>query len=351
MRRLVGYGRFVGAEATAALGQLYAVVRLYGNLFQPSFKLQGKTRIGARVIKRYHPPVPPAARVLTHPGVAEAKKQQLQAMMETADPVLLFAGIRAAQQELGRRVDRRGLNAKIEEPAVIDLQRFAANLKTAWKSGETRPTHRRPYRRTKPYPKKPSMYGPFEAQIKAWLEEDPALSAAIVLQRLTKIDPSRFKEKNLRMVQRLVKAWRMEMAGLIILDGGWMKSWPYLPPPRRREIGAMSAPSRSVTFLGEAAILMREAAIFVRTVAAQFVVAARQALPGVLFPGCGMPPPRCFCDARGEAFDETGDDQADVEAHRGCLDAGADGALRLLGFRLVSGLGISAQAFARARGG
>lgn len=26
------------------------------------------------------------------------------------------------------------------------------------------------------------------------------------------------------MVQRLVKAWRMEMAGLIILDGGWIKS-------------------------------------------------------------------------------------------------------------------------------
>ncbi|OWK25402.1 hypothetical protein AJ87_10480 [Rhizobium yanglingense] len=37
----------------------YAVVRLHGNLFQPSFKLQEKTRIGARVIKRYHPPVPP----------------------------------------------------------------------------------------------------------------------------------------------------------------------------------------------------------------------------------------------------------------------------------------------------
>lgn len=44
-----------------------------------------------------------------------------------------------------------------------------------------------------------------------------------------KIDPSRFKEKNLRMVQRLVKVWRMEMAGLIILDGGWMKSWPLSP--------------------------------------------------------------------------------------------------------------------------
>jgi hypothetical protein len=229
VRRLVGYGRFVGAEATVALGQLYAAVRLYGNLFQPSFKLQAKTRIGARVIKRYHPPVPPAARVLAHADVAEADKGRLQALKETADPVLLFVAIRAAQEELGRRVDRRGLKATPEEPVVIDLQRFAANLKTAWKSGETRPTHRRPYRRTKPFPKRPSMYAPFEARIKEWLKEDPALSAAGVLQRLMKIDQSRFREKNLRMVQRLVKVWRMEMAGLVIVDETWVTSLPVAP--------------------------------------------------------------------------------------------------------------------------
>jgi hypothetical protein len=158
--------------------------------------------------------------------VTEADKERLQALMETADPVLLFAGILAAQEELGRRVDRRGLRATPREPVAIDPQRFAVNLKTAWKNGETRPTHRRPYRRTKPFPKRPSMYEPFEARIKEWLKEDLSLSAVGVLQRLTKIDPVRFREKNLRMVQRLVKAWRMEMAGLIILDGGWMKSLP-----------------------------------------------------------------------------------------------------------------------------
>jgi hypothetical protein len=54
----------------------------------------------------------PAARVLAHPKVAEADKDRLRAQMETADPVLLFARIRATQEELGRRVDRRGLNAK-----------------------------------------------------------------------------------------------------------------------------------------------------------------------------------------------------------------------------------------------
>jgi hypothetical protein len=194
VRRLVGYGRFFGADATVALDQLYAVVRLYGNLFQPSFKLREKTRIGARVVKRYHPPVPPAARVLAHPGVAEIDKERLRALLETADPVLLFAGLRAAQEELGRRVDRRGVNAKIEEP-IIDLQRFAASLKTAWKSGETRPTHRRPYRRTKPWPKRSSMYEPFEVQIKELLKEEPTLSAASVPHRLKEIDPARFNER------------------------------------------------------------------------------------------------------------------------------------------------------------
>lgn len=78
VRRLVGYGRFVGAEATATLVRLYQTVRLYGNLFQPSFKLREKTRIGARVIKRYHPPAPPVARVLAHPGVAETDKEGLK---------------------------------------------------------------------------------------------------------------------------------------------------------------------------------------------------------------------------------------------------------------------------------
>lgn len=61
-----------------------AVVRLNANLFQPSFKLQEKTRIGARVIKRYDLPVPPAARVLAHPKLVEADKERLRAIMETA---------------------------------------------------------------------------------------------------------------------------------------------------------------------------------------------------------------------------------------------------------------------------
>ena len=51
VRRLVGYGRLEGLASAQALVRLYAASRLHVNLFQPSFKLKQKTRIGARVIK------------------------------------------------------------------------------------------------------------------------------------------------------------------------------------------------------------------------------------------------------------------------------------------------------------
>jgi hypothetical protein len=177
-----------------------------------------------------------AARVLAHPGVSEADKERLRGLMAASDPVMLFTGIRVAQEELGRRVDRRGLNGELEKPITIDLQRFTASLKTAWQAGETRPTHRRPYRRTKPYPKRPSIYEPYEAQIRAWLEAEPAIPAATVLQRLMGADPLRFRTKSLRMVQRVVKAWRAEVMGRIILDGDWIKRVPPSPDALEAEV-------------------------------------------------------------------------------------------------------------------
>lgn len=57
------------------------------------------------------------------------------------------------------------------------------------------------------------MYEPFEAQIKEWLKEEPTLSAAGVLQRPDRDRSDPLHEKNIRMVQPLVKARRKEMAG------------------------------------------------------------------------------------------------------------------------------------------
>ena len=217
VRRLVGYGRFEGLASAQLLARLYAAARLHTNLFQPSFKLKEKTRIGARIIKRYHPPVPPMDRVLAHAKVDEDSKVRLQELYAQADPVLLLAEVRAAPNELGERIDRRGTQPALSEP-IVDPERFAASLKTAWEEGEQRATHRRPYRRRKPVPKRPSMLDAFQAQIHAWLDNEPALTAIAVLSRLKTTCPEQFSDRHARTVQRAVKAWRAHQARQIILN-------------------------------------------------------------------------------------------------------------------------------------
>ena len=106
-----------------ALARLYAAARLHTNLFQPSFKLRQKTRIGARVIKRYHSPAVPAARALAHAAVDDVSKEQLRRLQSVSDPVMLIAEIRAAQADLGKRVDRRGLEGAREPEPAADVGR------------------------------------------------------------------------------------------------------------------------------------------------------------------------------------------------------------------------------------
>jgi hypothetical protein len=59
VRRTIGYRRFEGLEAAAALARLYAAMRLFVNFFQPSFKLAAKARDGAwsgsAITPRRHP--------------------------------------------------------------------------------------------------------------------------------------------------------------------------------------------------------------------------------------------------------------------------------------------------------
>jgi hypothetical protein len=240
VRRLVGYGRFEGLAAGKALARLYAAARLHTNLFQPSFKLKEKKRVGARVSKRYHRPAPPMSRVLTHARVTEESKARLRQLYAQADPVILLAEIRAAQAALGDRVDRRGTEPAQPQPIVVDLDRFAASLKTAWREGERRPTHRRPYRRRKPVPKRPSMLDDVQEQILAWLDHEPTISALEVLRRLKSAHPQRFTESHLRTVQRCVKAWRGHQARRIILESAIVvgagvhdprQAEPITPPP------------------------------------------------------------------------------------------------------------------------
>src|SRR3984893_17870525 len=221
VRRLMGYGRFDGVETARVMGRLYAAARLYVNFFQPSFKLKEKRREGAKVIKRYHPPSTPYERTLAHPRVTAAVKRRLRDQYRSLDPVGLLAEIRATQEELGNRVDRRagqerGLQPACTSTAPATVATFAKTLGKTVAVGETRATHRRPRRPYKTRVRMPSKLDPHVVVIEGWLAEQPQLTALAIVGRLSEKDPEEFGTKQHSIVQRLLRALRRKAAEQLV---------------------------------------------------------------------------------------------------------------------------------------
>jgi hypothetical protein len=217
VRRLVGYGRFDGIETARVMARLYAAARLYVNFFQPSFKLKEKRREGAKVIKRYHAPASPYERALTHPKLSNAIKRRLRETYRSLDPVALLAEIRRCQDELGKRIARRGF-AAAADVGPADPLAFARALATNASTGEVRATHRRVKRKYKTRMRMPSKLDPHLATIEDWLAAKPQITALAILRRLTAIDPDTFGDKQHSIVQRLLKALRRKAAQRVIAE-------------------------------------------------------------------------------------------------------------------------------------
>ncbi len=141
VRRVAGYRRTVGLEAAATLGRLYGSVRLFVNFFQPSFKLAGKVRDGARVTKRYHAPATPQQRLVADPRTSDEVRRRVSALHATLDPVRLLGEIRLAQQRLVEIADRPA-TGEAAAPSAPTLAQFLLGLRTSWQEGEVRPTAR-----------------------------------------------------------------------------------------------------------------------------------------------------------------------------------------------------------------
>ncbi len=215
VRRLVGYRRLEGLAAVGVLSRLYAAARLFVNFFQPSFKLASKQRIGARVVKRYHVPATPCARLLGSEGVSAEVKDKLRAVAASLDPLRLLDEIRTMQRHLAEL-------AAGEVPVVLpvrdlELEKFLKSLSTAWQSGEIRPTHR-------DRPKAPRDYrtraDPFETAwplVCRWLEAEPDRTANEIFQRLQAEQPGVFLDGQVRTLQRRIQEWRTAQARRLIL--------------------------------------------------------------------------------------------------------------------------------------
>jgi hypothetical protein len=93
IRRLVGYDRYSSKAAYQLLERLYDIVRLYVNFFQPSMKLRGKTRQGAKVHKVYDTAQTPYQRLLKADVLNQSKKVELTATYNGLNPVYLLKQI------------------------------------------------------------------------------------------------------------------------------------------------------------------------------------------------------------------------------------------------------------------
>ena len=205
VRHMVGYRRLEGPEAVAALSRLYATARLFVNFFQPSFKLAGKTRHGARVHKRYHAPATPFQRLLADPRTSQDVRAAIKAQFETLDPILLLRDMRLAQQRLVNLADKVGTVPE-DAPTIED---FLAGLRTAWKEGEVPPTAK-PAEKPKRGRRRPDPLAEVTERLRDWFEAEPWRTSRQLLERLKAEYPGRYPDKLLRTLQRRVKVWRHE---------------------------------------------------------------------------------------------------------------------------------------------
>lgn len=224
IRRMVGYDRYEGTEAWHALADLYAVLRLYVNFFQPSLKLESKTRNGAKTIKKYDKAQTPCQRLLNSGYISEDVKNKLKKDYKRLDPVDLLERIKKHQEifwklawakqnaffgktkEIESEIDLIK-NATSDDEQIINSNNTQVDLPNRKYRRTRKPTKTNRIRtwRTKP--------DPFEKvwdDLRLQLEISPHRTAKSLLEDLVAKQPEDFSYKQLRTLQRRVAEWRAE---------------------------------------------------------------------------------------------------------------------------------------------
>lgn len=215
IRRTVGHARFAGVVAGQAMAQLYQVLRLHVNIFQPSLKLRERIQEGSKTRKIYFPPATPCQRLLEHPSIEQAAKDKLTKQVEQLDPVRLLHRIRDGQMALAA-LSNGNAESTLNNPQV---EEFLSQLPTLWQRGEVRATHRRSNPNPRYWRTREDPFSGVWAEILIWLQGEPDLTAMSILDRLRKHHPGKYETTGLRTLQRRVKEWRGSMARNLIMPG------------------------------------------------------------------------------------------------------------------------------------
>jgi hypothetical protein len=112
VRQLLGYQRYDRPELVELVNTLYRHQwRLLQNFFVPAMKLQEKRRCGAKVYKRHALAQTPAQRLLAWKDLPADKRQWLEHLQTTLDPVTLTEAVQAQLKKI-QAVLRGGLKRK-----------------------------------------------------------------------------------------------------------------------------------------------------------------------------------------------------------------------------------------------
>jgi hypothetical protein len=187
------------------------------------------------VHKQYHPPATPYQRMLADERTPDEARARLRALSATLDPVRLLRDIRAAQQRLADLTNASSAATVLP----VGLDEFLSGLKTAWRSGEIRPTAKKP-----PQPKRgrrrPDPLVEVTEKLKLWFDAEPRLTARELLERLQAELPKKYPDGLLRTVQRRLKVWRAANAHAVVFV---LSACQPMPPVR----WCINSRSRSAT--------------------------------------------------------------------------------------------------------
>ena len=119
VRKTVGYRRHDTDAERIILNKIYKLLRPYTNYFQPSMKLVGKERDGAKVKKTYDKAKTPYRRLLTYETISRSSKDKLKEEYLSLNPAKLNREIESLRRKL-YQVNRRKGNEVTEKKEEIE---------------------------------------------------------------------------------------------------------------------------------------------------------------------------------------------------------------------------------------
>lgn len=119
VRKTVGYLRYETEDELLLLNQLYSLLRLYTNFFQPVTKLVFKERVNSKVKKHCDEAKTPLMRVLDASSIDDSIKQSLKDQYEELNPAELKRQIVKIQNQWIEMVTLK--NDSIPHPKEVNL--------------------------------------------------------------------------------------------------------------------------------------------------------------------------------------------------------------------------------------